>query len=95
MYIGIMKIELRFPPVSSIKDKRKIVNSVKDRIFSRFKVSISEIEDQDSYNSSVLGISFISIRGDHANSRGQKIYTFLEDSYPDVFHDYNLIVEEY
>ncbi len=95
MFIGIMKIQLNFPPVSSIKDKRKIINRIKMKIASRFKVSIAEVDDQDYYNSSVLGLSFISNTKNHANSRGQNIIIFLEKSEPDIFHDYNLIIEEY
>jgi uncharacterized protein len=95
MYIGIMKIELRFPTVESIKDKRRIVNRVKDRIAARFKVSIAEIENQDSYGSSILGICYVSNKSTHATEKGQNIFTFLENNESDIFHDYNLIVEEY
>lgn len=95
MFIGIMKIELHFSPVSSIKDKRKIINRIKMKIASRFKVSIAEVDDQDYYNSSVLGLSFISNTKNHANSRGQNIITFLENNESDIFHNYNLLIEEY
>jgi uncharacterized protein YlxP (DUF503 family) len=95
MFIGIMKIQLNFPPVSSIKEKRKIINRIKMKIANRFKVSIAEVDDQDFYNSSVLGLSFISNTKNHANSRGQNIVTFLENYESDVFHNYNLLIEEY
>lgn len=95
MFIGIMKIELHFSPVSSIKDKRKIVNRIKMKIASRFKISIAEVDDQDYYNSSVLGLSFISNTKNHATSKGQNIVTFLEKNESDIFHNYNLLIEEY
>ena len=95
MFIGIMKIQLNFSPVSSIKEKRKIINRIKMKISSRFKVSIAEIDDQDYYNSSVLGLSYISNTRNHANSRGQKIITFLENNESEIFHNYNLLIEEY
>ena len=90
-----MKIELRFHTVYSLKDKRSIVNSVKQKIFSRFKISISEIEDQDLYNSSVLGLSFVSNKKNHAVTKGQNIVSYLENHQSDIFHDYNLLIEEY
>ena len=90
-----MKIELRFHTVYSLKDKRSIVNSVKRKIFSRFKISISEIEDQDLYNSSVLGLSFVSNKKNHAVTKGQNIVSYLENHQSDIFHDYNLLIEEY
>ena len=90
-----MKIQLNFSPVSSIKDKRKIINRIKMKIASRFKVSIAEVDDQDYYNSSILGLSYISNTKNHANSRGQNIITFLENYESEIFHDYNLLIEEY
>jgi hypothetical protein len=95
MFIGIMKIQLNFSPVSSIKEKRKIINRIKMKIASRFKVSIAEVDDQDYYNSSVLGLSYISNTKNHANSRGQNIITFLENYESEIFHNYNLLIEEY
>jgi uncharacterized protein len=95
MFVCIMKIELRFPPVSSIKDKRKIVNSVKMKIDSRFKVAVAEVDDQDLYNSALLGLSFVSLHRDHSVSKGQKIVKFLEVNMSEFFYDYNMIVEEY
>ena len=90
-----MKIELRFHTVYSLKDKRSIVNSVKQKIFSRFKTSISEIEDQDLYNSSVLGLTFVSNKKNHAVTKGQNIVSYLENHQSDIFYDYNLLIEEY
>jgi uncharacterized protein len=95
MYIGIMKIELRFQAVTSIKVKRNIINKVRMRLNSRFKISIAEAEDQDLYNSSVLGLCFVSNKKDHAVSKCQNILTFLEEHESDVFHDYNFVVEQY
>ena len=65
------------------------------KIASRFKVSIAEVDDQDYYNSSILGLSYISNTKNHANSRGQNIITFLENYESEIFHDYNLLIEEY
>jgi uncharacterized protein len=95
MYVCIMKIELRFPPVPSIKDKRKIVNSIKMKIFSHFKITVAEVDDQDLYNSAMLGLCFISLTRDHCVSRGQKIITFIENHDPEYLYDHDMVVEEY
>jgi uncharacterized protein YlxP (DUF503 family) len=90
-----MKIELRFPPVPSIKDKRKIVNSVKMKIFSHFKIPAAEVDDQELYNSSVIGLSFVSLKKDHCVSKGQKIISFIGEHQPEYLYDHDMIVEEY
>ena len=95
MFVGIIKIELRMNTVFSLKDKRKIVSSVKNKLAARFKISVSEVEDQKLYNSSVLGLSFVSLKRNHAVTKGQNIIRFMEDYVSDVFHDYNMIIEEY
>lgn len=95
MFIGIMKIELRFPPVSSIKDKRKIVNRIKMKVANRFKVCTAEVDDQDYYNSSIIGVTFISNTRDHAVKKGQKIAVFLEEYESHIYYDSAIIVEEY
>jgi len=95
MFVGIMKIELRFHTVFSLKEKRAIINRVKNKILARFKVSIAEVDDQKLYNSSVLGISYISLKRDHSVSKGQNIVRYLEENESDIFYDYNMLVEEY
>ena len=95
MYVCIIKIELRFPPVPSIKDKRKIVNSVKMKIFSHFKIPAAEVDDQELYNSSVIGLSFVSLKKDHCVSKAQKIISFLEEHQGEYLYDHDMLVEEY
>lgn len=95
MFVGIMKLELRFAPVASIKEKRKIVNRIKMKVAARFKVCTAEVDDQDYYNSSVIGVTYISNTRDHAVSKGQKITQFLEEYESHIFYDSAVIVEEY
>ncbi len=57
MIVGMMQAQLRLYGIGSLKDKRRIVKSVVERIQSRFNVSISEIEAQDSKVHAVIGVS--------------------------------------
>ncbi|OHD29223.1 MAG: hypothetical protein A2086_16660 [Spirochaetes bacterium GWD1_27_9] len=95
MFVCIMKIELRFHVVSSIKEKRNIVNSVKNKLAAHFKLSVAEVDDIDLYNSSILGLTFVSLKKDHCITKSQKIIEFLEKNNSDVFFDYDRVVEEY
>lgn len=90
-----MKIDLRIHTVFSIKEKRQLVNSIKSRLASRFKVAVAEVEDQDLYNSALLGLCFISLKKNDAVAKVQNIVKFLEDNVSDVFNDYNYVIEEY
>jgi uncharacterized protein YlxP (DUF503 family) len=52
----MMQVQLRLYGVGSLKDKRRVVKSAIERIQSRFNVSISEIEAQDSKVHAIIGI---------------------------------------
>ncbi len=45
---------------NSLKGKRKVVKSIKDRIRSKFNVSITEIDSHDDWEKIVLGIATVS-----------------------------------
>jgi uncharacterized protein YlxP (DUF503 family) len=60
MLVGVMKVQIYMHGITSLKDKRHIVKSVIGRLQSRFNVSISEVEHQDSKTTAVLGIAVVS-----------------------------------
>ena len=60
MLVGVMKAQMFLPGVSSLKEKRHIVKAVIGRLQSRFDVSVSEVEHQDSHTSAVLGMAVVS-----------------------------------
>ena len=57
--------ELHLPGCQSLKDKRTIVKSLKDRMHNRFNVSVAEIEEQDARQMAVLGIAMVSNETHH------------------------------
>jgi len=58
--VGVMKVQMYMQGIASLKDKRHIVKSVIGRLQSRFNVSVSEVEHQDSKTLAVLGIAVVS-----------------------------------
>ncbi|HBK54370.1 DUF503 domain-containing protein [Syntrophomonas wolfei] len=59
MYLAYGYVKLFFPYSSSLKEKRKVINSIIDRIRKRFNVSISEVEHQDLWQRSTIAFSAI------------------------------------
>ncbi|MFH1858114.1 MAG: DUF503 domain-containing protein [Candidatus Omnitrophota bacterium] len=68
MIIGILQIELRFPESQSLKDKRMILKSLKDRLRQQFNISVSELDYQESWQRALLGIA--AIGGDKRYTNG-------------------------
>jgi len=60
MIIGVVKIQLHLPGAGSLKDKRKIILSLKDKIRGKFNVSIAELEDNDLWQRCTMGMAIIS-----------------------------------
>ena len=78
MNIGVCRIELDLPASHSLKDKRKVVRSIVDRVRSRFNVAIAEVDNTGRWNTATLGITCVSNDGRHANEMLSKVVQFIE-----------------
>ncbi len=58
-HLGVLTIELYIPASNSLKFKRRILKSLKDRIRSQFNVSVAEIDELDKWQKSGIGICAI------------------------------------
>ncbi|MFH0883728.1 MAG: DUF503 domain-containing protein [bacterium] len=45
--IGLLEVEFLIPAATSLKDKRRVVKSLKDRVRNSYNVSIAEVEYAD------------------------------------------------
>ncbi len=83
MRIGILQFSLNIRWARSLKDKRQVVKSLKDRLRNRFNVSVAEIEDQDLPQTATLGIVMAGNDGRYINGALDKILNLLRE-YPDA-----------
>jgi len=58
--VGVLILELRLDESHSLKDKRHYVKSLKDRLRSRFNVSVAEIDYQDLWQRGVVAVVTVS-----------------------------------
>jgi uncharacterized protein YlxP (DUF503 family) len=54
-----MQVELMVYDAMTLKDKRRVVKSIKDRISHEFNVSIAEVDALEMHRKAVLGISMV------------------------------------
>lgn len=59
MIVGISVFELHLPSSRSLKDKRRVVKSLVDRIHQRFRVSVAETGFQDLHQRSEISIAAV------------------------------------
>jgi uncharacterized protein len=58
--LGVLTLELRIEHAHSLKEKRHVVKSLKERLRGKFNVSVAEIDDMDLHNSAVLAVATVS-----------------------------------
>jgi len=66
MVIGLLSVELFIPHAQSLKDKRMVLRSIKDRL-KKFNVAVAEVAHQDAWQRSGLGIVAISTTTEHVD----------------------------
>jgi uncharacterized protein len=54
--LGVLTLELWVESSHSLKDKRQVVRSLKDRLREKFNVSVAEIDGLDSWQNSVIAV---------------------------------------
>ena len=77
MPIGLLTLEIYIPEAHSLKDKRQVLRSLKDRLRGKFNVAVAELDGQDSWQRSVVGVVSLSNNNAHLE---KSLRTVLEDS---------------
>lgn len=83
MVIGTCQVDLLIVDNRSLKGKRKVLKSIKDRLRSRFNVSVAEIDHQEEWQRSTLGIVCVSNDARLVDSVLNKVINLI-DSSPDA-----------
>ncbi|MBI3408053.1 MAG: DUF503 domain-containing protein [Planctomycetes bacterium] len=65
MIVGTLRVRLLLREARSLKDKRQVVQSIKDRLHNGFNVSVAEVESQDNRQLAVLGVAMVSNESHH------------------------------
>lgn len=65
MPIAYLTLELRIEGAHSLKDKRQVLRSVKDRLRNSFNISVAETEVSDLWQRATLGVVAISDSRDY------------------------------
>jgi len=77
MYVGTLKVYLILRQSRSLKDKRQVVSSIKERLQNSFNISVAEVELMDDRQQAVLGIAMVSNETAHLQQSLQKIVEAL------------------
>jgi hypothetical protein len=78
MTIGVAQITLYLEAADSLKDKRRVVKSLIQRIHNRFNVTAAEVADLDDHRVATIGVAVVSNSGSHCSDVLSSVIAFVD-----------------
>ncbi|WP_432474255.1 DUF503 domain-containing protein [Amphritea sp. HPY] len=79
VFLTLLTIELMIPHAQSLKDKRREVRGLKDRVRSRFNASVAEVGYQDKWQRALLAVCLVGNDKRKLESDTARIRTLCEE----------------
>ena len=95
MIVSMIKIIFEIPDVTSIKEKRRVVKSVIDKMYRRFRMTAAEVDMQDSLSFCQIGGALVSNSKSFGETVLQKAFKMIEKETPVRIQDMVIHSEEY
>ena len=81
IFYGLGRLELHLPQSHSLKDKRSIVGSLKNRLAERLRVVVIETGPQDLWQRAVLGVALLAKEESQARQSLSSVARSVEEDY--------------
>jgi uncharacterized protein YlxP (DUF503 family) len=91
----MMQVIFQIPDVDSIKEKRRIIRSVRDKLQRRFHLSAAEVDLQDSLSFAQIGGALVSNSREFGESVLHKAFEMIERELPVRIQDLSIHSEEF
>jgi uncharacterized protein YlxP (DUF503 family) len=90
MTVGVLQLELSIPDAMSLKDKRRAVKSLKDRIAHAHNVSIAEVGALDEHRRSIVAVAMVSNDARYVEGALSKLVDYVRMDAHVVLQDYQI-----
>jgi len=90
MTIGVLQLEIGIGDAMSLKDKRRVVKSLKDRIAHGHNVSIAEVGALDEHRRAIIGIAMVANDARYVEGALSKIVDFVRGVHAADLMDYQI-----
>lgn len=87
MLVGLCKLSIYIPQGHSLKEKRRVLNMLKDKVRSRMNIAIVEVGDQDVWQRAELGFTVVSNDRSFIDSIISKTFELIEQNIPGYMVD--------
>ncbi|MCA9741073.1 DUF503 domain-containing protein [candidate division KSB1 bacterium] len=78
MLVAVVQLELFFPESGSLKEKRFVLQSIKTRVRQKFNFSVAEVDENDKWQKSVIGLSMVANERKILDQAVQKALDLIE-----------------
>lgn len=78
MFVGVCRLTLLASQCHSLKEKRSVLRTIKDRARVRFHIGLREVAGQDSWQRLVIGFSLVGGARDRVGQRLDEVVSFVE-----------------
>ncbi|MBV8882321.1 MAG: DUF503 domain-containing protein [Planctomycetaceae bacterium] len=68
MIVGTLKLRLVLRESHSLKDKRRVIKSLKDTLSNKFNISVAETDEQDVWQTAEIGVASVGTDGPFVQS---------------------------
>jgi len=92
MVVGVCQLRMIIHGVTSLKEKRGVAKKIISRVKNKFSVSIAEVEDNDLWQSLVIGFCMVGNDRRYINSCLDKILDFIENLYMAAIVDHRIVI---
>jgi uncharacterized protein YlxP (DUF503 family) len=95
MIVSMIQIIFEIPDVENIKEKRRVIRSVRDKLRRRFHMSAAEVDLQDSLSFAQIGGALVSNSPVFGESVLRKAFDMIEKETPVRIQDMSIHSEEF
>jgi uncharacterized protein YlxP (DUF503 family) len=95
MIVSMIQLIFEIPSVESIKEKRRIIRSIRDKLHHRFHMSVAEVDLQDSLSFAQVGGALVSNSKTFGESVMHKAFELIEKEMPVRIQDIKIHSEEF
>ncbi len=78
MVVGILRLAFHIPESGSLKSKRRVLKSLKDRLRSAFNVSVAEVDSHDLWQRADVAVALVATDRLFADQQLQTILGKIE-----------------
>ncbi len=84
MIVGVCRLTLSIPGSYSLKDKRRVVKSLVERVRHRYNVAVAEVDEHEVWNAAVIGVCAVSTSSAHVRDMLDHVVAFVETGHGDA-----------